>query len=150
MQVPSDSIDIRRAFQRHRSSFQLLGLSRRSRFVLLFYAAECGLKYLIMTSQTLPTTDHLKSSLRTMLGLSKKAVELHDIEQLCTAANVLPVDVGFAPAPFTVNSASFPAYKMHEAARYGVKVPEPYISDVEVWLAAVVTEVAKRLTAQGV
>lgn len=148
MQVPSDSLDIKRAFQRHRSSFQLAELPRRPKLVSLFYAAECGLKYLIMMSRSLATTADLRGSLVATLGLPR--VDLHNIEQLCLAANLLPVDVGPAPASFQINGTDFPPYKMHEAARYGVKIPESYVSGVEGWLEKVVAEVEARLAAQGI
>lgn len=149
-QVSSDPVDIRRAFQRHRSASSVAGMPRRSRFVSLFYAVECGLKYLVMTSGSLPSTGALKNALVASLGLPKSQIDLHDIEQLCLAASLLPVDVGSTPTSFVVNGDTFPPYKLHEAARYGVKIAEGYLGSVEQWLESILQAVDTRMATQGI
>lgn len=149
-QISSDPVDIKRAFRRHRSTFELVGLSRRPRLVSLFYAAECGLKYLVMMSESLTSTGDLRNSLTAVLGIPKKDVDLHNIEQLCLAANMLPVDVGTAPTTFQLNGESFAPYKIHEAARYGVRIADPYLRSVEQWLERVVAAIEARMIAQGI
>lgn len=149
-QVSSDPVDIKRAFQRHRLSFGIPGLQRRPKLVSLFYAAECGLKYLIMMSQSLSSTDGLRSVLTGMLGLPKKDIDLHNIEQLCVAASILPVDIGQAPQSFTLGAIAFAPYKIHEAARYGVKISDPYLSSIEKWLEDIVAAVDGQISARGI
>ncbi|QCI98842.1 hypothetical protein [Agrobacterium larrymoorei] len=149
-QVSSDSVDVRRAFQRHRLASGVTGVPRRSRFVSLFYATECGLKYLLMTAGSLATTGDLKTALTASLGLPKRDIDLHNIEQLCQAAGLLPVDIGTSPLSFTVNGTAFPPYKLHEAARYGVKIADVYVVNVELWLENILDAVETRMATQGI
>lgn len=149
-QVSSNPVDMKRAFQRHSFSFKLAELPRRPRLVSLFYAAECGLKYLVMMTQSITNTDDLKNSLVGVLGIPKKDIDLHNVEQLCLAASLLPVDIGFAPASFHLNGSPFLPYKIHEAARYGVKISEIYLTAIEEWLENIVTAVEARIATQGI
>lgn len=149
-QVSSDPLDIKRAFHRHRASYNLDGMLRRPRLISLFYAAECGLKYLLMTSNSIVLTGDLRTHLASALGIQKSAIDLHNLEQLCIAAHLLPIDVGFAPTSFPHRGNSFLPYKTHEAARYGVKLPESYLTIVETWLQKIVGAVESRIAAQGI
>ncbi|WP_370008281.1 KGGVGR-motif variant AAA ATPase [Sinorhizobium fredii] len=92
------------------------------------------MKYLVMMSGSLPSTGDLRNALVASLGLPRGQIDLHNIEQLCLAAGLLPVDVGSTPHSFAVNGDTFPPYKLHEAARYGVKIADGYLINVEQWL----------------
>lgn len=148
-QVPSDPVDMRRAFRRHLATANTVGVPRRTRVMSMFYAAECGLKYLFMKDGNVSSTIDLRAQLATHLGTQRKTIEMHDLEQLCVAVSVLQADVGVPPASFQVSGQSFAAYKIHEAARYGVKLPAAYIGVVEGWLRNVNTVVHDRITQQG-
>lgn len=149
-QVSSDPVDIRRAFQRHRSALGIAGVPRRARFISLFYAAECGLKYLVMMSGSLPSTQNLRDALAAGLGTPKSQVDLHNIEQLCLVASILPVDIGNTPTSFAINGVTFLPYKLHEAARYGVKIADGYLVSVEQWLESILQAVDARMATQGI
>ena len=149
-QVPSNQNDIRRAYQRHSFASRVTDLPRRSRFVSLFYAAECGLKYIIMSSNNVQSTNALRNSIIGLPAMSGQTIDLHNIEQLCLSANFLPVDVGNAPSSFTVNGTTFAPYKLHEAARYGVKIADPYLGTAEEWLQNIIQAISERIRTQGI
>ncbi|MCR6670989.1 hypothetical protein [Devosia ginsengisoli] len=139
--VPSDVTDLKRAFGAHRQLEGNLQVSRRSRVMALFYAAECGLKCVLMASANLTNVMDLKPIFKTKYGKS----DLHDIEALCIEASILPSDVGATPSDFVVNGATFASYRIHEAARYGVKLPDIYLVAVENWLRNIATQVSLRI-----
>lgn len=84
------------------------------------------------------------------LGLPRGQIDLHNIEQLCLAAGLLPVDVGSTPHSFAVNGDTFPPYKLHEAARYGVKIADGYLINVEQWLETILQAIDTRMATQGI
>ena len=120
-------------------------IPRRSRLISLFYAAECGLKYLLMKQQNIQRTGELKHYLKVQFGMG----DLHDIERLCLSVSILPADTGNSPNNFLISNQSFAAYKIHEAARYGVRLPETYIADVENWLRRINAAIAERMKGEG-
>lgn len=73
---------------------------------------------------------------------------MHDIEILCLINDVLPADTG-APPQFSSGGQNHEFYRIHEAARYGVKLPDAYLSQVENWLSKVNFEVGKRMKDKG-
>jgi hypothetical protein len=119
---------------------------RRSRLMALFYAAECGLKFLYMDDSGVQTTSELRPKIKEQLGSNK--IELHDLELLCEINAVAPADTG-TPPQFTSGGEDHRLYRIHEAARYGVKLPNAYLSQVEDWLLKVNAEVGKRMKDKG-
>jgi hypothetical protein len=148
MAVNSDTYDLARAFARHLSTSVVQNACRRSRLMALFYAAECGLKFLYMDDGDVTTTKELKTKLAEEIGKKKNEIDLHDIEMLCQVTSVVPADTG-TPPPFTVGASSHETFRIHEAARYGVKLPDVYLTEVEIWLSKVNAEVRLRMKDKG-
>jgi len=103
-----------------------------------------------MMSGSLPTTGDLRNAMMASLGVSRHDIDLHNLEQLCLAAGLYPVDVGNAPPSFTSSGISFKPYKLHEAARYGVKIADVYVTVVEQWLESILQAIDIRMAAQGI
>jgi hypothetical protein len=103
-----------------------------------------------MMSGSLPSTNALRDALTASLGIPKNQIDLHNIEQLCIAATLLPIDVGTTPTSFILNGDTFLPYKLHEAARYGVKIADVYLSTVEQWLENILQAVDTRMATQGI
>lgn len=103
-----------------------------------------------MMSGSLASTGDLKAGLTASLGLPRSQIDLHNIEQLCLAASLLPVDIGSTPASFVVNGNTFAPYKLHEAARYGIKIGDAYLTNVEAWLESILSAIDVRMTAEGI
>ncbi len=146
MPVNSDTEDLARAYARHMSTAAIKNACRRSRIMALFYAAECGLKFLYIQDSGLQTTNDIRTKIKEQIGPVR--IDLHDIELLCELNSVIPSDTG-NPPNFTAGGQDHPLYRIHEAARYGVKLPHFYLTDVEVWLEKVNLEVGNRMQDSG-
>jgi hypothetical protein len=114
-----------------------------------FYAAECGLKCLFMRMENLGTTEELRNRIAGHLGIGRNSVNMHDIEQLCQAVSVLPVDTGPTPPAFMMAVEPYHVYRIHEAARYGVKLPDSYLTTAETWLSRINDAIASRMHSLG-
>lgn len=141
VQVPSDLSDMKRAFNSHSLSSRTVDIPRRAKLMALCYAAECGLKTILMDMLGVNSPMDLQRIFRDRY----ERPDLHDLELLCVEASVLPADVGLSPGSFTVAGIGFEAYKVHEAARYGVKLPDAYLTDVENWLTKIASVVSQRI-----
>lgn len=139
--VPSDLSDMKRAFMSHNLASNTANIPRRAKLMALCYAAECGLKTILMSAHGLNSAMDLQPILRAKYAKP----DLHDIELLCNEASILPADVGLAPGPFLIAGTGFEVYKVHEAARYGVKLPDVYLIDVESWLTKVASAISPRI-----
>lgn len=146
MAVISDTDDLERAFRRHTSTAEIKDLCRRTRLMALFYAAECGLKLLFMNDKSIENTDGLRDALKETLGVRR--IDLHDLEQLCHVTCVNPVDI-VVPLPFQVSGSTHESYRIHEAARYGIKLSDVYLSGMEKWLENVNLEIKNRMSETG-
>lgn len=143
--VPSDDSAMRLAFKRHYEAAQMLAEHRRSRLLLLFYAAEVGLKAVCMRDIPVVNSDDLIQHLKDNFGIK----DGHDLMKLIAAANIPATDVAGAPNSFSVDDAGtqrlFSESKIHEATRYGAKVCPNYLSQMEQWLSTVCQVVKQRL-----
>lgn len=116
----------------------------------LFYAAECGLKFIFMKDNNVRLASELKSRIADFLNRNRRDIDLHDIEMLCEAVKILAVDTGPVPGNFVLTNASpHEPFRIHEAARYGVKLPCSYVTQVENWLRNVNDAVHNRLLNEG-
>ena len=139
--VPSDLRDMKRAFISHNLASTVMDVPRRAKVMALCYAAECGLKTILMNTFGVNNAMDLQPILKARYAKP----DLHDIELLCAEASILPTDVGVAPGPFLVAGTGFEVYKVHEAARYGVKLPDAYLVDVEDWLTKIANAISLRI-----
>lgn len=85
--------------------------------LLLFYAAECGLKSVYMLQNNLKYTNEERGSAKSARSFS------HDIVALIQALNISRASVQPAPAVVTVRLRETGTTKvLHEAWRYGEKI----------------------------
>lgn len=102
--------------------------------LLMFYAAECGLKAAYMRVNNLKATDDTRGGARAARDFG------HRIDQLMGALRIPTSVVGAAPAPVLRrggNALQF--FYLHEAWRYGEKVDDTrqiytWLSNVAVWV----------------
>jgi hypothetical protein len=106
--------------------------------LLLFYAAECGLKTLYMSNYSLRTTSDETASMPSARSYG------HKLDQLITVLRVSPQDIPAHPAPLNLRSGpSIRVQHLHEAWRYGEKVQQH--DDAISWLNKIISYVSVRL-----
>jgi hypothetical protein len=85
--------------------------------LLLFYAAECGLKHVYMSRNNLKDTSEERGS-----AVSARSYG-HDLKRLVTALNIPRASIGNAPAiVFRRSQDRGEVSVLHQAWRYGVEI----------------------------
>ncbi|WP_147764205.1 hypothetical protein [Methylobacterium sp. WL12] len=99
--------------------------------LLLFYAAECGLKSVYMMRNNLKVTDEARGAADSARSFS------HDLRKLIQALNISRASIKATPAIVVDRSGlqGAPAL-LHEAWRYGVKIRDTSV--ICDWLASLV------------
>lgn len=104
-----------------------------STYMLLFYAAECGLKVRYMQRENIATTARFENALLGQAG--------HDIHQWVKKARI-PARVGTCPRNLTLIRApqqSRPISEAHQAWRYGVHIDKQIEGDLVAYLRSLVS-----------
>lgn len=144
--IPTDQLGMRLAFNRHYAAAHVIQSPHRSRLLLLFYAAETGLKAVYMREKSLNDSNDLFSHLKTFYNTR----DGHDLHRLIDGANISSADVAGAPGSFNINYngsvLSINECKIHEAARYGNKICPNYLTQIELWLETICQVVRDRLS----
>ncbi|MBK1835840.1 hypothetical protein JHL17_00295 [Azospirillum sp. YIM B02556] len=143
--VPSDRRSMGQAFKRNYQAAQTLTEYTRPRLMLLFYAAEAGLKAICMHEHTLKDSEDLGE----YMNQNYRKKDGHDLEILITIANINATDIVDCPGNFPImyngRGLSFRPFKIHEAARYGVKVCPQFRNQIETWLESICQVLNRRL-----
>lgn len=144
VRVVSTASDLEDAWRRHRLA---ANGDSDAHHLLLFYAAEVGLKALIAKKNGLANSedvlvlvqDHADKKDRPSLG--------HRIDILCDCAKLDGLEKGSMPdGQFTVRNTTCAAHQIHEAWRYGAPVePATYAQQMIAWLLHVVGVVKEKL-----
>lgn len=105
--------------------------------LLLFYAAECGLQALYMTTYGLRDTNDSNAA-----AVASRSFN-HALERLVSALKIQPSDV---PKPSSMklrNGSGVQVHHLHQAWRYGEKVEAQ--ADIVTWLRSIITYVRGKL-----
>ncbi len=117
--------ELRRAFHAHRNA--ATKTSGIASYLLLFYAAECGLKSIYLDQNDLTKTDRIQDQAM----LSKNG---HDLRIWIKQVNTYPKKIEEAPH-FRINDGSnLDISKAHQAWRYGVRIKEEDEQKLVKWL----------------
>jgi hypothetical protein len=103
--------ELEKAFRKHITLCESGGTS--SHFLLLFYAIECGLKYLYLRENRLTSTGDIQDQ-----GLTNdKDCSGHDLGKWAKAAKISAPEGGFGS--IRINNDKWSVCKTHQAWRYG-------------------------------
>ncbi len=122
--------DLQKAFNQHGSAYSGMSQDSPSRFLLLFYTVECGLKYAVLTDSKKNQTDYL--------------FEYHlfgeDGHDLLAGVKNLPgvPHAVLGPTPVNIKSANsqtqHPFKSIHQLWRYGIRVEKADEKKAVEWL----------------
>ncbi len=121
-----------------RRSEELFASAEREKFhdkdsaaLLLFYAAECGLKSVYMFRNNLKVTDEARGQAASARSFS------HDLRSLIQALNISQSSIK-PPPPIVIERSGLNGHAgvLHEAWRYGEKVRDTHV--VYDWLTSLI------------
>lgn len=114
------------------------GLDPDAQALLLFYAAECGLKALYMATYSLRTASDSTVTMDSAISLG------HQLDRIVSLLKISPRSLPPRPAVLRLkNGAAINVQHLHEAWRYGEKVENH--AEAVAWLVEVVKYVHARL-----
>lgn len=112
--IPAGQSDLRQAFHAHRKEAKKI--SGTCSYLLLFYAAECGLKSIYLRRNNLSKTDKIQNQAL----LSKDG---HNLDRWIKELKISANQVGATPHFHLANGgSSLDIQKAHQVWRYGVKI----------------------------
>lgn len=116
--------ELRRAFHAHRNA--ATKTSGIASYLLLFYAAECGLKSIYLDENNLFTTNRISDSMLSQYG--------HDLNTWVKQVNTYPKKIEEAPHFHINDGSNLDISKAHQAWRYGVRIKEEDEQKLVKWL----------------
>ena len=123
--IHSGKSELRRAFHAHRhAATKTSGIAS---YLLLFYAAECGLKSLYLNENNLTKTDRIQDQAM----LSQYG---HDLSTWVKQVNTYPNKIEPAPHFHIEDGSNLDISKAHQAWRYGVKIKSQDEQNIVKWL----------------
>jgi hypothetical protein len=126
--------ELKRAFQSHLEAFAK-DRSSKSMLLLLFYAAECGLKWMWLVNNNLKTTSEME---RLFPGRG------HDLQAWVKVLGLSPRDVPRLPSiKLARDGSSISIELVHQAWRYGIGLVPLDEQAIESWLLAVCNRVKR-------
>jgi hypothetical protein len=120
--------DLKKAFTMHGKVYKKA--FDNSHRLILFYAAECGLKALFLKQRNLKDTNSSQLAKTYSHQLDKIVKDCH-----------IPAFV----ATFDNPGGKYPIKNFHEHMRYGVLIPNPPLQSQFAYLEAIVNELEKQL-----
>ena len=114
-------------------------IDKASKGILLFYAAECGLKALYMSRNSLRLSSDTNS-----VALKPAGAFGHRLDQLIRALKIRPDQLSHTPGTITLGDGQgLSVEQIHEAWRYGGGISEA--DNVLAWLRRAVTYALEEL-----
>lgn len=114
-------------------------IDKASKGILLFYAAECGLKALYMSRNSLRLSSDTNS-----VALKAARAFGHRLDQLIRELKIRPDQLPHMPGAITLGDGQqLSVEQIHEAWRYGGRISEA--DDVLAWLGRAVAYALKEL-----
>ncbi|NEP41069.1 MAG: hypothetical protein F6K35_18330 [Okeania sp. SIO2H7] len=117
--------ELRRAFHAHRNA--ATKTSGITYYLLLFYAAECGLKSIYLKENNLQKTDLIQDQAM----LSQYG---HNLNTWVKQVNTYPNKIEEAPHFHIEDGSNLDISKAHQAWRYGVRIKEEDEQKLVKWL----------------